>query len=75
MEQRVITVLSRVEYPKPGNNQMSSNDTTHQIAQFLNNGFKIQSVSTQLRSGIDEGTRQNAILATTYLLIREDSQS
>ncbi|WP_207432078.1 hypothetical protein [Sabulibacter ruber] len=50
---------------------MSSNDTTYQIAQFLNNGFYIQSVSTQLRTGIEEGTRQNAILVTTYLLVRE----
>ncbi|WP_190300254.1 hypothetical protein [Rufibacter hautae] len=50
---------------------MSSNDTTNQVAQFLENGFQIQSVSTQLSPGIDEGTRQNAILATTYLLVRE----
>ncbi|RNI31302.1 hypothetical protein [Rufibacter latericius] len=70
MEQRVITVLSRVEYPKPGNNQISSNDTTNQVAQFLENGFEIQMVATQLSPGVDEGTRQNAILATTYLLVR-----
>ncbi|WP_210463633.1 hypothetical protein [Rufibacter roseolus] len=73
MEQRVITVLSRVEYPKPGNNQISSNDTTSQVAQFLENGFEIQMVSTQLSPGVDEGTRQNAILATTYLLVRHSS--
>ncbi|MBA9075409.1 MULTISPECIES: hypothetical protein [Rufibacter] len=72
MEQRVITVLSRVEYPKPGNNQVSTNDTTSQISHFLDNGFYIQTVATQLSLGVDEGTRQNGILATTYLLVREN---
>ncbi|WP_262707475.1 hypothetical protein [Rufibacter latericius] len=41
MEQRFITVLGKVECPKPGNNQVPSNDTAHQVTHLLGNGFRI----------------------------------
>ncbi|MBA9077126.1 ribulose bisphosphate carboxylase small subunit [Rufibacter quisquiliarum] len=72
MEQRVITVLSRLGCPGPDNNHVTSNDTAHQVTHLLGHGFRIQSVSTQISPGIEEGSRQDSILSTTYLLIRED---